>query len=110
MLSCISADVIPCRHNVIVPGFARTIWRVIMPITTRNEFRKFHGQVRRHFRDAQGAGFERCLNNVRAAGERFGFGLEQSKALWEKCYNPSIIPNGRLLSLNEHLDCSLNPY
>jgi hypothetical protein len=82
----------------------------VMAIRTHEQFRMFHGQVRTYFRDAECAGFDRSVNNVRAAGEHFGFDLEQSKALWEKCYNPAIVPNGRLLSLNEHLDCSLNPY
>lgn len=79
-----------------------------MAIRTHAQFRMFHGQVRTYFRDAESAGFDRSVNNVRAAGERFGFDLEQSKALWAKCYNPAIVPNGRLLALNEHLDCSLN--
>ena len=76
---------------------------------SKNQFRRLHSRVRQYFNDAVGAGFDRTMNNVLAAAERVGVSESTAKALWAKCFDPSIEPNGKMLSFHEQLDCCLNP-
>lgn len=76
---------------------------------SRHQFRRLHSRVRQYFNDAVGAGFDRTVNNVLAAADRVGVSESTAKALWERCFDPSIVPNGRMLAFNEQLDCCLNP-
>ncbi|MBL8481086.1 MAG: hypothetical protein JNJ60_02735 [Rhodocyclaceae bacterium] len=78
-------------------------------MSLKSKYRLLSGLARKFYRDwrdsgCPGASVQACVNN---ACMRLGLPPELGRRLYERCFDPELVANGRLFALANHVTGSL---